>query len=1073
MKLSELCVRRPVFATMLSVVLLVLGGVSFFRLGVDLRPNVDIPVVTVTTNLKGASPEEIETGVTRPIEEVVNTISGIDELRSVSREGVSTVTVRFLLERKSEEAAQDVRDKIATVVKRLPDGTDPPVVVKFDLDAAPVMTYAVTAKRDPKELTRIADEWIKQRIESVDGVGAISIVGGRKRAVNLFVDPARLEAFSLTVPQLKGALEAQNLEIPGGRVDSGTREMVLRTMGRMATVADFGNLIVANVSGRPVFLKDVARVEDGEEEPRSLARLDGVPSVNLVVQKQSGTNTIEVIRAVQAKVDTLRRILPPDVDVVPIRNQGTFILRSIHEVEFHLLLGALLTSLVVLAFMGDVRTTLIASVAIPTSIVGTFAAMRYLDFTLNNMTLLGLTLAVGIVIDDAIVVLENIFRHVEEKGEEPRSAAVKGTAEIGLAVSATTLSLVVIFLPVAFMSGQVGRMFRSYGITVAVAILISWFVSFTLTPMLSSRFLKAKHGKGGRGGEGGGDDGSGDDGRKGFYGRVVLGSYLRLLRLSLKRRWIVVGAAAVVIASLYPLAGAIGKDFMPDDDQGEFEVWIRTPEGYTLSAVDGVFREVEAELRGLRGVTNLLTQIGGVAEGDVTQGTIYVRLSDLGKRDFSQFDVMRDARRLLKKYPTLNVSVQNIGGLGGGGHRSSMMNFAVTGPDLGKLSEYGERITTALSGTKGFVDVDTTLSSRKPELRVEVDRKKAADLGVQIAHVASSLNVFVGGETVGKFKEGADQYDVWLRADLPYRGSAPAVENLPIPSSRAGKVRVRDVASLSRAMGPSQIDRTQRQRQLTVLANLDGTLPLGAATEKAKEVVKSLGMPPQYEVRFYGRSKTLNETLSNFMMALLLSVVFMYIVLAAQFESFLHPITIMLALPISIPFALLSLLFLGETLNIYSIMGLFVLFGIVKKNGILQVDYTNTLRAEGLGRDEAILEANAARLRPILMTTVTLIAAMVPIALGKGPGAASRASMAKVIIGGQALCLLLTLLLTPVAYSLFDDLGRSERVRRLFGRLADGWPFRGGVRGAAGRAGGATGTGADGAAGAAKGAGRE
>jgi HAE1 family hydrophobic/amphiphilic exporter-1 len=468
---------------------------------------------------------------------------------------------------------------------------------------------------------------------------------------------------------------------------------------------------------------------------------------------------------------------------------------------------------------------------------------------------------------------------------------------------------------------------------------------------------------------------------------------------------------------------------MPFDDQSEFEVYIQSPEGYTLDAVQATYREVEADLRKLRGVEHLLTSIGNVAEGDVTQGTIYVRLSDLDKRGFTQFDVMKDARKLLAKYPSLRVSVQNIGSISMGGGRQAQLTFSLKGPDLDKLVEYGDRITGEMRKIKGLVDVDTTLSNRKPELRVYVDRKKASDLGVQVAHVASSLNVFVGGEQVGKYKEGADQYDVWLRADRASRDTSEAVSNLPVPSVRQGKTRVRDVASLSRELGPAQIDRTMRQRQITIVANLDG-LALGTATEGIQAIIKSLNLPPQYQVQFFGRAKTMQETLVNFLMALLLSIVFMYIVLAAQFESFLHPITIMLALPISIPFALFSLIFLGETLNIYSIMGLFMLFGIVKKNGILQVDYTNTLRAKGMERDRAILEANAARLRPILMTTVTLIAAMIPIALGKGPGAASRASMAKVIIGGQALCLLLTLVLTPVAYSLFDDLGNMGFMRR-------------------------------------------
>ncbi|MBI5420632.1 MAG: efflux RND transporter permease subunit [Deltaproteobacteria bacterium] len=1021
MKLSEVCVRRPVFATMLVGVLVVVGLASYYGLGVDLFPNIDLPIVTVTTTLKSASPEEIETSLTKPIEEAVNTVSGIDELRSTSREGVSQVVIRFLLERNGEEAAQDVRDRVATIVKKFPEGTDPPVIVKFDIDAAPVMTISVSGSRDLREITKIADDRIKQNLETVNGVGAVSIVGGRRRAVNIYVNPSRMEALGLTVPQVQAALAAQNLEIPGGRVDTGTRELVLRTMGRMPSVEDFQRLIVANINGRPVMVRDIGWVENGQEEPRSLARFDGRPSVNLVIQKQSGTNTIDVIRKVKERIAAIGKTLPADIRIDPIRDQSTFILRSIREVKTHLILGGILTSLVVLLFMGNWRSTLIAAVAIPSSIVATFTIMRVLGFTLNNITFLALTLSVGIVIDDAIVVLENIFRHVEEEGVPPRDAAVEATAEIGLAVSATTLSLVVIFLPVAFMSGIVGRFFHSYGITVAFAILFSWFVSFTLTPMLSSRFLKVSRRKGN-----GRAVASSKENR--FY-RAVSDGYLAVLRKSLAHRWVVAAVTVLVIFSMVPLARVVAKDFLPFDDQSEFEIFIQTPEGYSLESADAVFREVEGDVRKVRGVKHLLTQVGDVAEGDVTQGTIYVRTVDLKERKYSQFDVMKDVRRALAKYPSLRVSVQNISAIGrGGGIRQTPVSFVLRGPDLARLESYSSRITDEMRKIKGFVDVDTSLSNRKPEVRVHVDRKKASDLGVQVQNVAASLNVFVGGEKVTKYREGADQYDVWLRADLPFRSSLPEVSNLPVPSSRLGKVRIRDVAGLLPSLGPAQIDRATRERQVTITSNLDG-LALGTATERVKAIVGRMELPPGYRIEFFGRAKTMQETLASFLVALLLSIVFMYMVLAAQFESFLHPVSIMLALPISIPFALLSLLLLGESLNIYSILGLFLLFGIVKKNGILQVDYTNTLRARGMGRDEAILGANSARLRPILMTTVTLIAAMIPIALGKGPGAASRASLAKVIIGGQALSLLLTLIVTPVAYSLFDDLGNLSFLR--------------------------------------------
>jgi HAE1 family hydrophobic/amphiphilic exporter-1 len=554
--------------------------------------------------------------------------------------------------------------------------------------------------------------------------------------------------------------------------------------------------------------------------------------------------------------------------------------------------------------------------------------------------------------------------------------------------------------------------------------------------MLSSRFLKVKH-AGGAGGKA--------SSKENWFARTSTSGYLAVLRWSLAHRWVVGLVALGVVLSTVPLIGMVGKDFIPFDDQSEFEIYIQMPEGYSLEAADAVFREVEADVRKVRGVKHLLAQIGDVAEGDVTQGTIYVRTVDIDERKYSQFDIMKDVRKVMAKYPALRPSVQNISALGrGGGIRATPLNFVLRGPDLPKLQEYGDRIVAEMRKIQGMVDVDTSLSNRKPEVRVYVDRRKASDLGVQVQNVASSLNVFVGGEKVGKYREGADQYDVWLRADLPYRSSVQDVSNLPVPSSKLGKVRIRDVAGLSPEMGPAQIDRATRQRQVTISANLDG-LPLGAASEHVRKIVDRMDLPAEYQIEFFGRAKTMQETLTSFLVALLLSIVFMYMVLAAQFESFLHPVSIMLALPISIPFALLSLVVLQESLNIYSILGLFLLFGIVKKNGILQVDYSNTLRATGMPREQAILEANAARLRPILMTTITLIAAMVPIALGRGPGAASRASLAKVIIGGQLLSLLLTLIVTPVAYSFFDDLGNLAPFRSFRERFERGedrfWRF--------------------------------
>jgi HAE1 family hydrophobic/amphiphilic exporter-1 len=1027
MKLVDLCIRRPVFATMLIAFLVALGAFSYRKLAVDLFPNIDFPIVTVTTTLKGASVEEMESGVTKPIEEAINTIEGIDELRSVTKEGVSHVAVIFVLERNREAAAQDVRDKVAAIISQLPEGTDAPVVDKFDVESSPIVSIAVAGNRSLREVTEIARKQVKEDLETLRGVGSVTLIGGLERAINVTVDTDKLAAYNIPIQQVKAALRSQNLEIPSGHVDQGAKELVLRTMGRIDKVEDFAQLIVGNVHGRPLTIGDIATVTDSFVEPRNLARLDGNPAVSLLIRKQSGTNTVEVIDHIKERLAQLKPVLPPDITLEVVRDHSRFIKKSIDEVQFHLVLASLLVSLTVLLFIANLRATLIAAVAIPTSIISTFTLMQLAGFTINNITMLGLVLATGIVIDDAVVVLENIFRHAEERGESPMRAAAGATKEISLAVMATTLSLVVIFLPVAFMSGRVGRFFNSYGITVACAIMVSLLVSFTLTPMLCSRFLRVKRVAPGTGGSR----------TFGFY-RAIDRGYGTILHWSLRHRWVIIALSGVVVCSTVPLFHVVGKDFLPQDDQSEFEVIVQTPEGFSLARTDAAFRELEAQLRTLPGVTHVLSTIGDssgrlkAGEGPVTEGSIYVRMADLGKRPLSQFQVMEQARAQLTQYPDLRASVQNVNMFMGGGQRYTEIELDITGPSLEKLDAYSNQLMAGMRAIPGIVDVDTTLSVRQPELRVQINRQKASDFGIKVQDIAATLRTLVGGEPVTKFKEEQDQYDLWLRAQLPNRNDPHALSDLSIPSPSGELVKLANLATLSEERGPAQIDRYSRQRKVTIVANLDH-MPLSVAIGKIQQLLADLDLPPTYRAEFSGRAKALGETGSNFGVAFLLSLLFMYMILAAQFESFLHPITILLALPLSVPFALLSLVALGDTLNIYSVLGLFMLFGIVKKNGILQIDYTNTLRAEGMARDAAILAANHVRLRPILMTTVMLVAGMIPIALGRGPGAASRASMAKVIIGGQTLCLLLSLLLTPVAYSLFDDLARV----RLFARTAD------------------------------------
>ncbi len=1014
MTISEVCIRRPVFTWVLVMIPVVLGIVAYNSLGVDLFPNVDFPVCTVVTVLPGAGVEEVESSVTKPLEDIINTVGGIEELRSTTSEGISTITVQFLLSKNGDVGTQEVRDKVTSILSTLPEGTETPIINKFDTDAMPVATIAVSGRRDFREVTEIARKKIKERLETVPGVGAVSLVGGRTRAMNIIVDTDKLVSYGLSIDDVRTALRRQNLEVPGGRIDQGPRELILRTLGRLNTAAEFNAMIIGTKRGYPVRVRDVGRAVDSNEEPRSLARLDGQNAVSLVIQKQSGTNTVAVADAIQERLDELRAALPPDIVTEVIRDQSRFIRNSIEEVKFHLLLAAGLVSATILLFIRDWRTTVIATLAIPTSIVPTFLMMQFMGFTLNNITMLGLILAIGIVIDDAVVVHENIFRHMEEHGLDGMEASRVGTREIALPVLATSLSLIVIFLPIAFMGGIVGRFFSSFGVTVAFAVAMSLFVSFTLTPMLCSRFLKLEPGEAGHA-----------KSKDGFIYKIIDKSYAGVLRAAMRFKFAVVLLTIGVIVSTVPIGSIMGFSLIPRDDQSEYEVTVTAPEGYSLERADGVFRDLEKKLRALPGTVHLFTTIGqtsgGVTvkgEGDVTRGTIYVRMKDITERPYTQFAIQEQARGVLAQYGELRLSVNDVSQFQGG-RRPQLFQVNLGGPDLDRLATYAETLKERLGAMGGMTDMDTSLSLRKPEVQVAVDREAAADLGIPVGSIADTLRVLVGGLPVSNFKDEGEQYDVWLRAKSENRASLEGLYGLTIPSPTAGPVKLDSVARLVEKSGPTEIERLSRQRIVTVLGNPE-SISLGEATSRAQKVLAEMNMEPGYSAVLTGQAKTLQETGKYMMIAFGLSMMFMYLILAAQFESWTQPVAILMALPVTIPFGLLSLVLWRTPMDLYAMFGLFMLVGIVKKNGILQVDATNQNRAKGMPRHEAILDANRTRLRPILMTTMMLVAAMVPIALGKGPGAGARASMAKVIIGGQMLSLVLALVVTPVFYALLD-----------------------------------------------------
>jgi HAE1 family hydrophobic/amphiphilic exporter-1 len=1035
--LANVSVRRPIFATVLILVVLVFGIVGYAQLGVDRFPKVDFPTVSVITELPGAAPKEVETEVSAKIEEAVNTISGIDELRSTSSEGVSQVFVTFVLEKDIEVAAQEVRDRVSRVLSSLPKGVEEPVVMKIDPDATPVLYIAVNAKAPLAEITEVGDKLVRRRLESTPGVGQVTVVGGSKRQINVWLDPARLRAHGLTALDVERAISSSNLTIPGGRIEAGPNQQILRVRGRVEKPAELARLSILEKEGREVRLGEVARIEDGVETTETSAVRDGEPAVVLSIRKQSGANSVVVVDQVKERMEEMRAELPKGYSLEVVRDNTATIRTSVAAVGEHLILGALFAGAVVLLFLGNLRSTLIAAIAIPVSIVGTFALMWTQGFSLDTITLLALALAVGIVIDDAIVVLENIHRHIEEKGLSPIKASVIATREIGLAVLATTLSLIAVFLPVAFMSGIVGRFLKSFGMTMAFSILVSMLVSFTLTPMLSSRWLKAHRP---HAGTQGGADGST---KKPLLERLVdtvylpvERAYVRLLAWVMRRRWVVVVASVATLASTVPLLAAVPKGFLPKSDEAQFEINVRTPEGTSLDATEIATERIARAVRHLPEVTSTLLTIGDNNERTPNLGRVYVRLKDPDQRAQSQHELMDKVRHeIVARQPKeFEIDVSEVPMFSGGWKQAPVM-YEISGPELTELEKYSKQLMDRVKKVPGAVDVNSSLVAGKPELALSIDRDRAADLGVKVQDLASTLRLFVGGGEVSTYEEAGETYSIRVRGEAKYRSDLSGLSLLTVPSSKHGSVPILDVVSSEAETGPASIMRLNRRRQVLLFANLAPGTAQATVMQAVEREIRALNLPPGYRSAPVGQSKEMGRAGLAFLVAFGLSFVFMYLVLAAQFESWLHPITILLALPLTLPFALLSVILFKQQLDIYSMLGLLVLFGVVKKNSILQIDHTNQLRARGLDRSTAILEANRERLRPILMTTLAFVAGMLPLLLSSGIGAAFNQATAGVIVGGQALSLLLTLLATPVAYSLFDDL--SVRFGKLF-RLGRG-----------------------------------
>lgn len=1010
-------IRRPVATIMMCLAIVVIGLMSYSSMGVGMFPNVDVPYVLVQTTLAGASPEEIETSVTKIIEESVNQVEGIDEIKSQSMEGASLVSIKFLMDKDGDVAAQEVRDKVELIKNELPDGTEAPVVQKLDMDSIAVLNVVVSGDRDIVELTEIAKKKVKENIENIRGVGAVNIVGGREREIHITVNPLKLFSLNLPISDVAAALADQNVEIPGGRVEQQHQEYTLRILGRIPDVPSFNDIFIANRNGASIKIADIGYAEDSGEYERESTFLNKRRAVTLEITKQSGTNTLAVVQGVKDKLEKIKPTLPADISLSLMMDQSGNIKASVHSVLEHLVLGGILAGIMVFFFMGSLRSTFISFLAMPISIIGSFIFMNMAGFTIDTMTLLGLLVAVGIVIDDAIVMLENIFRHMEKYGKSPKVAAIDGSHEITSTVVATTLSILVIFLPLAYMSGIVGRIVNSYGMTVVFAIALSGVVALTLTPMLCAKMLKQ-------------EKKTKLDLFVDGVNKKLVDWYIPLLDWSIHHRKIMVSLACLCLVLLVPMLARVGGEFMPTDDSGKVQVSIEAPVGTSYTDTQDILKQIEKDIRRLPHVKDTLVAAGVssssfVSSNPSNKGYVRVEFESRDKRDGVTTKEYLDAiREMMKKYKGLKSNSYVVSETPSSG--SYELEFVISGPDINKLSEYSQAMVQQLSKDPRFIDVDTSLDLSKPEYRVVINREKAQNLGVKITAIASALRTMVGGEDdITKYKEGDDLYDVRVRVAEEYRDTKEAISALMVPGKLNGKdtiQRLDSVAYIEEGTGPSQIDRHNRQRQVTVQANLNG-IDTRSALAIMNDIFHRLNAGAEYSGGVTGMSEEMTKMFSSFLLAFVLAFFFKYMILAAQFESYTHPVAIIVSLPLTLPFAVLSLFLTGQSLNLYSLLGIFMLIGVVSKNAILQTDYTNQLRARGYGRTDAILQANRVRLRPILMTTLTLIMGVAPMIFSNGEGADQRRSLAIVIVGGQALSLLVTLLMTPVTYILMDELG--------------------------------------------------
>lgn len=1014
MWISEVSIRRPVFAVMLIAALVTLGWISLGRIGVDLFPRVEFPYVSVTTLLEGAAPETIETEVTDPIEEQVNTISGIESLRSISAEGHSQVNIEFALEEDVDVKAQDVRDKVALAIRDLPGDAEQPVVQKVDPDAQPIMSVMISGDMPVREITRYADRVVKERLQRVPGVGSIRIVGGRDREVRVWLDAVRMRAYGVTAQDVINAIRREHAEIPGGRLETeGLRaEFSVKTKGEVQSVPEFGDIVVAFRETGPTRVRDVARVEDGMEDLRSYAELDGKPGVSLEVRRQSGRNTVEVARAIRAELDEIRKTAPEGIRLLAARDTSLFIEEAVNDVFGDITLGVILVVLVTLAFLLSVRATAIVAIAMPTALISTFFAFYLMGFTLNLMTLMALSVAVGLLVDDAIVILESIHRQLEE-GHPPMQAAVLGVRRVGAAVMSGSLSIAAVFVPIAFMEGVVGRFFFQYGLAIVFSVSVSLLASLTLTPMLCSRYLRRN-----------------EEGGMGRIGRVFDRGYThmeelygRLLHWALAHRLLVVLAAGaatylgVVVAELVPSA------FDSRADRSEFLAEIELPFGAGVEQTRAVAARAAAALRKVDHVRSVFFTVGGDARQQVNKASFYIALTPKAQRDVGFIPIMDAARAAMKKAApeAAHLAVTDVPWISGGGFTNFELEYSLSGPDLDVLRARTDAIAARMRESAMFRDVKTSFEEGKPEVQVLVDRTRAADLSVSVRALADTVRALVGGLDVATYEEFGQRYDVRVRLDETQRRELHQLELIQVRAADGELIDLANLAQFRIAAGPAQIDRENRSRKISIFANTGPGVAMGEAAAAFERIIAETGVPEGYHVAVQGRAKRMKETGEAIAFAFVLALAALYMILASQFNSFAQPLIVMLTAPLSFVGAFIAIWLAGETMTMFAQIGMLALMGLVMKNGILLIDYANQAHISGAPPREAMLEAGPVRLRPVLMTALSTIFGMIPVAMSVSQGAEFRNGMGFLVIGGLASSTALTLIVVPVAYTLMAD----------------------------------------------------